>query len=409
MSTIRLSTAGEAHGFSLIALLEGIPAGLSINPETINSQLAKLHSTYNLANEQSILNHDEDIVILSGLRSGESLGVPITLQLENRHTGLAQTVMLHSLEKRVMGAWSTPRPGFADLAGAVKYGYRDLRYVEERAGIRETAIRVAAGTIARRLVRHFGMEIFSHIIAVGREEVGHVPADLDELRRRADISAVRCADPEAANNMILALEGARRDGETLGGIFEVIVTGVPVGLGSYNQWNKRIDAQLSMGMMSLPGARGVEIGSGFRSASQTSQDAHDPLYIKKNRSKSKRDIVYRSTNNSGGIEGGITNGSPIVIRCGIAPEPSPMKPMPSVNLQTLHPDHPPQTFGDVCTVGPMSIVAEAMIALVLADNLVTKFGGDSIDEVKENFEAYQERLPFVVAAEPPEFENNSVK
>jgi len=404
MSMIRLRTAGESHGFSLIALLEGIPAGLSINPETINAQLAKLHSTYNLSDEQSILNQDDEIAILSGIRSGESLGVPITLQLENRQTGIAQTVMLYSMNKRVMGAWSTPRPGFADLAGAIKYGYRDLRYVEERAGVRETAIRVAAGTIARRLLRHFDVDIFSHIIAIGREEVGHVPSDLDELRRQADISSVRCADPEAANNMILALEGAKRDGETLGGIFEVIVTGLPVGLGSYNQWDKRIDAQLSMALMSIPGARGVEVGNGLRSASQASRNAHDSLYIKKNRDKSERDIVYRSTNNSGGVEGGITNGSPIVMRCGIAPDPSPMKPLPSVNLQTLHPDHPPQTFGDVCTVGPMSIVAEAMMALVLADNLVTKFGGDSIDEIKENYESYKERLPFVVAAEPPEFE-----
>lgn len=401
MSTIRLRTAGESHGFSLIALLEGIPSGLSIDPETINAQLAKLDSTYNLADEQSILSQEDEIAILSGIRSGETLGVPITLQLENRRTGLAQTVMLHSMDKRVMGAWSTPRPGFADLAGAIKYGYRDLRYVEERAGARETAIRVAAGTIARQLLRHFGIEMFSHIIAIGREEVGYVPADLEDLQQRAEISSVRCADPAAANNMILALEGARRDGETLGGVFEVIITGVPVGLGSYNQWDKRINAQLAMAMMSLPGARGVEIGNGFRSASQTSKDAHDALFIRKTPQKSDRDIVYRDSNNSGGIEGGVTNGSPIVIRCGVAPNPSPMKPMPSVNLQTMHPDHPPQTFGEVCAVGPMSIVAEAMMALVLADNLLTKFGGDSLDEVKENFEAYQERLPFIVSAIPP--------
>jgi len=406
MSAIRFRTAGESHGFSLIALIEGIPAGLSVEPETINAQLAKLHSTYNLADEQSLLNQEDEVAILSGIRSGESLGVPITLQIENRHAGLAQTVMLHSMDKRVMGAWSTPRPGFADLAGAIKYGYRDLRYVEERAGARETAIRVAAGTIARRLLLHFGIEIFSHIIAIDREEIGHVPADLEELRRRAEISSVRCADPEAANNMILALEGARRDGETLGGIFEVIITGVPVGLGSYNQWDLRVDAQLSMALMSLPGARGVEIGNGFRSASQSSKNAHDPLYIKKSRGKKKRDVVYRSTNNSGGIEGGVTNGSPIVTRCAIAPNPSPMKPMPSVNLQTMHPDHPPQTFGEVCSVGPMSVVAEAMSALVLADNLMRKFGGDSIDEVKENFEAYQERLPFIVAPDPPDLKHS---
>ncbi|MBN1296102.1 chorismate synthase [bacterium] len=402
MSVVRLNTAGESHGFSLIAILEGIPSGLSVDPETINSQLAKLHSTFNLASEQPLTNPEDEVVILSGIRSGETLGVPIALQIENRHAGLAQTVMLHAMDKRVMGAWSTPRPGYADLAGAIKYGYRDLRYVEERAGARETAIRVAAGTITRRLLLHFGIEIFSHIIAIDREEVGHVPADLDELRRRAEISSVRCADPEAANMMILALEGARRDGETLGGIFEVVITGIPVGLGSYNQWDQRIDAQLCMALMSIPGARGVEIGNGFRSASQSSKSAHDPLYIKKNRGKNNRDIVYRSTNNSGGIEGGVTNGSPIVLRCAIAPNPSPMKPMPSVNLQTMHPDHPPQTFGEVCSVGPMSIVAEAMSALVIADNLLRKFGGDSMDEVKENVEAYRERLPFIVSPEPPD-------
>ena len=403
MSIIRLQTAGESHGFSLIAIIEGIPSGLMVDPETINLQLARLHSKYNLSNEQSILNEEDEVAILSGVRSGETLGVPITLQIENRHTELARTIMLHSMDKRVMGAWSTPRPGYADLAGAIKYGYRDLRYVDERAGARETAIRVAAGTIARRFLLHFGIDIFSHIIAIGSAEIGHIPSDLEEVRRRAEISAVRCADPEAANNMNLILEGARRDGETLGGIFEVVITNVPVGLGSYNQWHSRIDAQLSMALMSLPGARGVEIGSGFRSASQVSNDAHDPLFIRKTRSKSERDIVHRNSNNSGGIEGGVTNGSPIIMRTVIAPNPSPMKPMPSVNLQTMHPDHPPQTFGEICTVGPMSVVAEAMVALILADNMLLKFGGDSIDEVKENFEAYQERLPFIVSPEPPDF------
>ena len=309
--------------------------------------------------------------------------------------------MLHSMDKRVMGAWSTPRPGYADLAGAIKYGYRDLRYVDERAGARETAIRVAAGTITRRLLLHFGIDIFSHILAIGSAEIGHIPSDLEEVKRRAEISAVRCADPEAANNMNLILEGARRDGETLGGIFEVVVTGVPIGLGSYNQWFTRIDAQLSMALMSLPGSRGVEIGSGFRSASQVSNSAHDPLFVHKTRSRSERDIVYRNSNNSGGIEGGVTNGSAIIMRVVIAPNPSPMKPMPSVNLQTMHPDQPPQTFGEICTVGPMSVVGESMVALVLADNLMAKFGGDSIDEVKENFAAYQERLPFIVAGDPP--------
>jgi chorismate synthase len=402
MGVMRLQTAGESHGFSLLAILEGIPSGLMVDPETINIQLARLHSRYNLADEQVILSQEDEVSILSGVRSGETMGVPITLQIENRYTGLAQTMMLHSMDKRVMGAWSTPRPGFADLAGAIKYGYRDLRYVDERAGARETAIRVAAGTIAQRFLFHFGIDIFSHIIAIGPAEIGHIPSDLDELRRRVEISTVRCADPEAANTMNLALEGARRDGETLGGIFEVIVTGVPVGLGSYNQWDERIDARLSMALMSLPGARGVEIGSGFRAASQSSGNAHDALYVKRTRGKKNRDIVYRISNNSGGIEGGVTNGSPIIMRVCLAPNPSPMKPMPSVNLQTMYPDHPPQTFGEVCAVGPMSVVGEAMTALIVADTMLMKFGGDSIDEVKENFEAYQERLPFIVSPDPPE-------
>lgn len=401
MNIIRLRTAGESHGFSMLAILEGIPSGLLVDPETINLQMARLHSKFNLSNEQAILSEDDEVSILSGIRSGETLGVPITLQIENRQAGLVRTVMLHSMDKRVMGAWSTPRPGFADLAGAIKYGYRDIRYVDERASARETAIRVAAGTIARRFLLHFGIDVFSHIIAIGPAEIGNIPADLEELKRRAEISVVRCADPEAASNMNLALEGARRDGDTLGGIFELVVTGVPVGLGSYNQWFTRIDAQLCMALMSVPGARGVEIGSGFRAASQISSDAHDALFIQKTRSKSERDIVYRKSNHSGGVEGGVTNGSPIILRVGIAPNPTPMKPMPSVNLQTMYPDHPPQTFGEICTVGPMSVVAEAMVALILADNMLMKFGGDSIDEVKENFAAYQERLPFIVASEPP--------
>jgi chorismate synthase len=401
LSVLRLVTAGESHGFSLLAFLEGVPAGLAVDPETINVQLARLHSSYNLDEETIIHSEEDEVAILSGVRSGETLGIPIALQIENRHAGLAQTVLLHSLEKRVMGAWSTPRPGYADLAGAIKYGYRDLRYVDERSGARETTIRVAAGTIARRLLLHFGIEIFSHVIAIGDEEIGLITKDLFELRSLAEVSSIQCADPEAANRMILALEAARREGETLGGIYEVICTGVPVGLGSYAQWDQRIDGKIAMAMMSIPGIRGVEVGDGFRSASQSAFATHDPLYVKKHRSRHSPDIVYRCTNHAGGVEDGVTNGSPITLRCALAPVPSPMKPMPSVNLQTLRPDQPPQTFGEICAVGPMSVVSEAMLALVVADCLLEKFGSDSLDEVKENFEAYRERFPFLVYPDPP--------
>ncbi|MBN1552468.1 chorismate synthase [bacterium] len=402
MTAVRLVTAGESHGFSLLAILEGIPSGLAVEPETINVQLARLHSAYNLSDESFVYSEEDEVSILSGIRSGETLGIPIVLQIENRHAGLAQTVLLHSIEKRVMGAWSTPRPGYADLAGAIKYGYRDLRYVEERAGARETVIRVAAGTIARRLLLHFGIDVFSHVIRIGKEEVGIIIKDMDELRSLAEVSSVKCVDPEAANRMILALEAARRTGDTLGGIFEIICTGSPIGLGSYSQWDKRIDARIAHAMMSIPGVRGVEFGDGFKSVSKSSYGAHDPLYIKKTKKRDQPNIVYRCTNHAGGIEGGITNGSPITLRCAMAPVPSPMKPMPSVNLQTMRPDQPPQTFGEICAVGPMSVVAESMLSIILADCIVEKFGGDSLDEMLENFEAYKERLPFSVLSETPE-------
>ena len=265
MATLKLITAGESHGFSLLALLDGIPAGLAVDPETINEQLARLHSTYILGDENPILTEEDEVAILSGVRSGETLGIPIALQIENRHAGLTQTVLLHTLEKRVMGAWSTPRPGYADLAGAIKYGYRDLRYVDERASARETAIRVAAGAIARRLLFHFGIDLFSHVLAIGKEEVHALPADIEEIRNLAEVSSIHCADPEAANRIILALEAARREGETLGGQFEVICTGLPVGLGSYSQWDKRMDSRIGQALMSIPGIRGVELGDGFKS------------------------------------------------------------------------------------------------------------------------------------------------
>ena len=401
MTALKLATAGESHGFSLLAVLEGIPSGLAVDPESINSQLARLHSTYNLSDDSYIHSEEDEVVILSGVRSGETLGIPIALQIENRHAGLAQTVLIHSLEKRIMGTWSTPRPGYADLAGAIKYGYRDLRYVDERANPRETVIRVAAGTIARRLLLHFGMEIFSHIVAIGKEKVRSVSQDLDEVRSLAEVSSIQCADPEAANRMILALEEARRHGETLGGVFEVICKGVPIGLGSYSQWDERIDSKIAEAVMSIPGIRGFEIGDGFQSSEKSAYTAHDPLYIKKSRKKLEPDIVYRCSNHAGGIEGGVTNGSPVIIRCGLAPFPSPMKPMPSVNLQTLRPDQPPKTFGEICTIWPMSVVAESMVAYVIADCFLKKFGGDSLDEIKENFDAFQERLPFIVKSEPP--------
>ncbi len=401
MDRLRFRTAGESHGFSLLAFIEGIPSGLALDPETINEQLSRLHSTYNFADDVSIHSEEDEASILSGVRSGETLGIPIVLQIENRHAGLTQTVLLHTFEKRVMGAWSTPRPGYADLAGGIKYGYRDLRYVDERAGARETVIRVAAGAIAKRLLLHFNVQIFSHIIAIGREEAENIPRDIEEIRNLAEVSSIRCADPDAANRMILALESARRDGETLGGVFELICTGVPVGIGSYSQWDDRINAKFAYALMSIPGVRGVEFGDGFKSAGVSSYAAHDPIYIQKRKNKLERDIVYRCTNHAGGIEDGVTNGSPIRIRCALAPVPCPMKPMPSVNLQTMRPDQPPQTFGEICNVGAMSVVGESMLALMLADVLLLKFGGDALDEVKENFEAYLERLPFYVRPEPP--------
>jgi chorismate synthase len=404
MGTVRLVTAGESHGFSLLALLEGIPAGLALDPETINEQLSRLHSSYNLGDENPMVTEEDEIAILSGVRSGETLGIPIALQIENRHAGLTQTVLLHTFDKRVMGAWSTPRPGYPDLAGAIKFGYRDLRYVDERAGVRETVIRVAAGAIARKLIFNFGMQIFSHVISIGKVEAQAYPHDLEELCNLVEISSVGCADPEAANKMILALEAARREGETLGGVFEVVCTGVPIGLGSYAQWDKRIDARIAQHIFSIPGVRGFEIGDGFRCTSVSSYSAHDPLYVKKTKDKRNPAIVYRSSNHAGGLEGGVTNGSPVVFRCAVAPLPSPMKPMPSVNLQTMRPDQPPQSFGEICAVGPLRVVAESVFALVLADSMIEKFGGDSMDELKENFDAFVERLPFIVHPDPPESE-----
>ncbi len=402
MGGLRLVSAGESHGFSLISVIDGIPAGLAVDPETINEQLSRLHSSYNLADETSIHLEDDEVAILSGVRSGETLGIPITLQIENRHAGLAQTVLLHTYEKRVMGAWSTPRPGHADLAGAIKFGYRDLRYVDERAGARETAIRVAAGAIARRLLLHFNIRIFSHVITIGRESVTNLPNDYEEIRQFAEVSSIRCADSEAANRMILALEAARREGETLGGVFEVIAVGIPIGLGGYGQWDERLESLIAAALMSFPGIRGVEIGDGFRSVNQSSYDAHDPLYVKRSKDKKQPDIIYRSTNHAGGIENGISNGSPISIRCAIPPVPSPMKPLPSVNLQTLRPDQPPQTFGEICTVLQLGVVAEAMLAIVIADQFLRKFGGDSLDEVKDNYSSHLERMPFQILPHPPE-------
>ncbi len=404
MSGIRLSTSGESHGYSLLAFLEGIPAGLLISPEIINTQLRRLHTPYSLSDDSRIINEDDEVSILSGVRSGETIGLPITLQVENRHAGLAQTVLLNSLEKRIIGAWNTPRPGYPDLAGAIKYGYRDLRIVEECTGARETVIRVAAGTIARRFLQCFGIHIFSHITAIGPEKAMNIPADADELQKLTEISSIRCSDPDAANRMILALESARKKGETLGGVFELIATGVPIGLGSYAQWTHRIDALIGQALLSIPGTRGIEFGDGFAAASQSAGDVYDPIYVKKFRFKKNRPTLYRRTNHSGGIEGGVTNGNPIVVRCALAPAPGPIKSLHSVNLQTLSPDRPPQIFGEVCMVLPMGVLGESILGLVIADAFLQKFSGDSMDEIKENVESYHERLPFLVTDRIPDDE-----
>jgi chorismate synthase len=372
MSVLRFLTAGESHGRALVAILEGMPAGLALGEQDILPQLARRRQGFGRSGRMKL---ETDVVeIVAGVMGGQTTGAPVALRIENRDVRADEPPL------------TRPRPGHADLVGVQKYGLTDARRVLERASARETAARVAAGAVCRKLLSEFGIAIFSHVVEIGGVAATTRPERWEDIPAVAEASELRCADPEAEARMRQAIDDARRRGDTLGGVFEVVALGVPPGLGSYVHWDRRLDGRLAQAVVSIHAVKGVEIGQAFDIARRPGSAAHDEIFWDPQRG------LYRETHRSGGTEGGVTTGGPLVVRGAMKPLSTLPHPLRSVDLATRQPAAAAVVRSDVCAVPAAGVVAEAMVAYVLADAFLEKFGADTLEDIKAAYRAYRERL-----------------
>jgi chorismate synthase len=393
---LRFLTAGESHGKGLVAILEGVPAGLTIDFDAVTAQLRRRQGGYGRGRRMAI--ESDRAEALGGVRHGVSTGAPIALFIPNKDWENWQRTMYSEPEQPADASGSDrpavtrPRPGHADLAGVVKYGHDDIRDVLERASARETAARVAIGSIARQLLCQLGTDIVSHVVSIGSVSV-HDPLALtySEVRGIQPDAPLHCADRDAEANMIAEIDRARDAGDTMGGSFEVIAHDVPPGLGSYVQWDRKLDGRLGQALMSIPAIKAVGIGRGPAVASLPGSRIHDEILPPGASSPNATARVTRPTNNAGGLEGGVTNGEDLRITGYMKPIATLMKPLRSIDLTTLEESPAAIERSDVCAVPAAAVVAEAMVAFVLADAAIEKFGGDSMTELVANWKAYRAR------------------
>jgi len=385
MGRLRFLTAGESHGPELTAILEGFPAGVPLLASDIDADLARRQRGYGRGGRMKI-EHDR-VRFTAGVRGGETLGGPLAMIVANRdhESWLAQ--MSAAPFEAPPTPMTRPRPGHADLAGALKYDRRDLRDILERASARETAARVAVGAACKKLLALLGVEVFAHVVAVGPVEAAPLDLPLPELRDRARASDLACADPDAEDAMRTAIRDAAHAGDTLGGIFEVVATGVPPGLGSHVSWDRKLDGRIAQALMSIQAIKGVELGPAFDVARGRGSAAHDPIHY-----DPTARAFTRSSNRAGGLEGGITNGMPLRVRAAMKPISTLKKALPSVDVATKEPFDAAFERSDVCAVAAASVVGEAMLAFVLADAAVEKLGGDSLGELTRNLEGYKAQI-----------------
>lgn len=391
MTALSFRTAGESHGRGLIALIEGVPAGLSLEMERdVDPHLARRQGGYGRGRRMEIESDRAEIV--SGVRLGETLGSPIGMLIWNRDwenwtVAMSPVPPAPDENPKALRAMYLPRPGHADLVGVLKYDRRDTRDILERASARETAARVACAAVGRRLLSEFGIQVGSHVCSIGDVEAGPLETLPDDLNAAADASPVRTLDAEAGERMMAAIDRAKEEGDTLGGIFEVVVTGLPVGLGSHVSWDRKLDGRLAGAVMSIQAIKGVEIGLGFEGARRSGSRVHDPIV--RNEAADRAGGFTRSSNGAGGLEGGVTTGEPLVVRAAMKPISTLMKHrLPSVDLRDGTAQSAATERSDVCAVPAAAVVGEAMVALVVAEAFLEKFGGDSMSEVRRNFEGY---------------------
>lgn len=381
---LRFSTAGESHGQAIVAILEGIPAGLNINTEDIDVDLARRQKGYGRGQRMNI--ETDQVNILSGVRYARSLGSPITLLIYNRDWENWKSVMSPTSVDIDGKHLHKPRPGHADLAGLMKYGVQDFRDILERASARETAARVAVGAVCRELLKEFGVNIYSYVETIGKVSAKMSTIDKKQVQHLAEMSFVRCPDKIASKKMIQIIRQAGSKGDTLGGKFKVVAENVPVGLGSHTQWDIKLDGRLAQSLMSIQAIKAVEVGMGTKFANVLGSSAHDEIFY------SNKKGFYRTTNRAGGTEGGMTNGENIEISCTMKPIPSLARPLKSVNVHTKKIEKAEAVRSDVCAVPAAGVVAEAAVAFELARAMVEKFGADCMEDMKNNYKSYVSRI-----------------
>jgi chorismate synthase len=381
----RFLTGGESHGPSLSAIIEGLPAGLAVDFAEVNRQLKRRQGGYGRGGRQQI--ESDTVEIVSGVRFGHALGGPITLLIRNRDfENWREKMSVTPIEQEIPPVVEA-RPGHADFAGMLKYGTHDLRNILERSSARNTATLVAVGAICRGLLAALGIRILSHVVILGGIEVRLTPpVDYEAVERAAEASPVRVADPDAEAKIIAAIDEAGARGDTLGGVFEVVATGCPPGLGSHVHWDRRLDSRLAAALMGIQAIKGVEIGMGFGVAMRPGSQVHDEIFHDPDTG------FVRSTNNAGGLEGGMTNGEPVVVRAAMKPLSTLKSPLRSVNMETKAAVQAHFERSDVCAVPAAGVIGEAMVAMVLAEAALEKFGGDSMEELLRNYHGYREAI-----------------
>jgi chorismate synthase len=382
---LRMLTAGESHGPALTVVVDGLPAGLEVDRALIDAELRRRQGGYGRGGRMKI--ETDTAEITAGVRHGRTLGSPVSLLIRNRDHENWRDVMAaepQPPEAKARRALKYPRPGHADLAGALKYLTDDLREVLERASARETAARVAGAALARMLLRPCGVEVRSHVMRIGTAAAPET-APAWEALEGVDESPVRCADTAAAGAMTAAIDAAKKAGDSLGGLFEVVARGLPAGLGSFAQWDRRLDGRLAQALMSIPSAKAVAVGAGFEAAATPGSAFHDEILFDDARG------LHRGSNRAGGLEGGVTNGEELRVRCIVKPIPTLVMPLQSIDLRTKEPRSASFERSDTCVVPAAAVVGEAMVAWVLADALLEKLGGDSLTELLDHLESTRAR------------------
>jgi chorismate synthase len=392
---LRYLNAGESHGQMLVAILEGLPAGVPVTEEAVNRDLARRQGGYGRGGRMKI--EQDRVEFVSGIRKGLSMGSPVGLVVRNKDWENWKDIMSAAPgEPSTERVVTRPRPGHADFAGSVKYAHTDIRNVLEKASARETAIRVAIGAVAKQLLTEFGMKVVSYTVEIGGVVAQTGTGTQEELFELAERSEVRCPDPAAEIKMIEKIKEAKEKGDTLGGVFQVVVTHSPVGLGSYAQWDRRLNARLAFALMSIQAMKGVEIGLGFEAARRFGSQVHDEIFYGEEAAAAtggkSQGKFYRKTNNAGGFEGGITNGQDIILRVAMKPISTLYSPLKSVDMKSKESFKAAVERSDICTVPAAGVVGEAVVAFEMAAAMTEKFGGDSLSEMKRNYDGYMKTV-----------------